>query len=363
MSITLKIIYASIMLFAVFIVVGGKFPDFGRTFIAREPDGYVVGDQYRMCDLDRFREEIPSLKPSAATPLEQADILTLGDSFFNSTLASDLFANELARKAGLRVHNLHTSEFFEPQSYPLSYLENIGYQTGKSRIMLLESVEREVLERGDGYNKAGLSSSNELDAFAFKVLKNSDLEYFFKHNVIVRPLGKRLKNFRFQYLSIVDKSIGAYSLNPDMLFYQRDLEFARLKKSEAMLDSTADSIARLSETLRQRYNIDLIYLAIPNKYSVYHGLAVAESRYDGFLPRLSEKLTRRGVKNLDIYTLYSRYNKAGMPLLYFSSDTHYTAYGKSVLVDACADLIKKLRSADSLRPVALDLAAGSGKHH
>ena len=50
--------------------------------------------------------------------------------------------------------------------------------------------------------------------------------------------------------------------------------------------------------------------------------------------------TERGVKNLDVYALYSRYNKPGMPLLYFSSDTHYTAYGKSLLVDACAEMIK-----------------------
>ena len=339
MSTTLKISYAAIMLFALFIVIGGKYPAFGRLFVADEPVGYTTGDQYRMCDLDRFWEEIPVQKPSEMAALEEADVLTLGDSFFNSTLASDLFANELGRKAGLKVHNLHTTAFFEPQSYPLSYLESSGYHGGRRRILILESVERTVLERGDTYNKPGASTSNKLDALAFKVLKNNDVEYFFKHNIFVYSLGKWLKNFRFNYLKVVDKSIGAYSENPAILFYQRDLEFGRLKKTEAMLDATADSVARLSATLKKRYDIDLIYLVIPNKYSIYHGLVTGGDRYDNFIPRLTKKLTDRGVKNLDAYSLYSRFNKAGMPLLYFSSDTHYTAYGKSVLVDACAGMI------------------------
>lgn len=343
MTTALKCIYAAIMLFAVFVLIGGKVPSFGRMFVAEEKAGYVIGDQYRMCELDRFKEEIPVKKPSATAPLEEADILTLGDSFFNSTLASDIFANELAGKGGLKVHNLQSSTFFEPESYPLSYLESISYQGSKRRILILETVERSVLARGDTYNAAGASSSNKINALAFKVLKNSDVEYFFKNNVIVHPLGKWLKNFRFNHLNIVDRSIGSYSERPDMLFYQRDIEFGALNKTDSMLDSTADSIARLSNTLKQRYDIDLIYVVIPNKYTIYHGFVRNGYNYDGFLPRLYGKLTARGVKNIDAYALYSRYNKSGMPLLYFASDTHFTAYGKSLLVDACAEKIKAVR--------------------
>lgn len=349
MSALLKFVYAAIMLFAVFIVIGGKFPSFGRLFVAEDASGYAVGDQFRMCELDRFREEIPVTKPSATAPLEEAEILTLGDSFFNSSLASDLFANELGKKTGLKIHNLQSQTFFEPQSYPLSFLESIGYQGGRRRILILESVERSVLDRAKTYNAAGASSGNRIDALAFKVLKNSDLEYFFKNNVVVHPLGRWLKNFRFRYFKIVDRSIGSYSEHPDMLFYQRDIEFGAVRKTDAMLDATADSVARLSAALKQRYDIDLIYMVIPNKYSVYHHFVPDGYSYDGFIPRLSRKLSERGVKNMDVYALYSRGNKAGMPLLYFSSDTHYTAYGKSLLVDACAEMIKA-RDSGNHRP-------------
>lgn len=339
----LKFIYALAMAFSIFVVAGGKFPAFGRIFLEKEPAGYILGDQYRMCDLDRFREEIPSVPPGPNPPLQEAEIVTLGDSFFNSALGSRYFASELAGKLGSKVHNMHTTEFFEPESYPLSYLEKIGYKGGRKRVLILESVERSVLERAEKYQTVGVSASNELDAFAFRVLKNNDVEYFFKQNVIVKPLGTRLKNFRFEYLNIVDKSIGAYSLNPDMLFYQRDLEFNSIKKNEALLDSTADSIAKLSTTLKSRYDIELVYLPIPNKYSVYHTLVSGAQAYDDFIPRLCRKLGERGVANLDAHTLYSRHNKPGMPLLYFASDTHYTAHGKALLVDACAELVRSLR--------------------
>lgn len=337
-----KFLYAAVMLFALFIVVGGKCPSIGRAFMAPEPPGQLGGDLYRLSELDRFREEITLGRQAPMGTLEEADVLTLGDSFFNSNLGSDLFASELAGRLGRKVYNLRSDTFFEPQSYPLSFLESIGYQPGKKRVLILESVERSVLDRGDTYNAASGSSGNKIDAIAFKVLKNSDVEYFFKNNVIVHPVEKWLKNVRFDYFRIVDKSVGSFSENPDMLFYQRDIDFGKTRKSDALLDQTADSIERLSKTLQKRYNVELIYVVIPNKYSVYHHLVQDGYRYDDFIPRLSRKLTARGVKNIDLYSLYCRYNKPGMPLLYYASDTHYTPLGKRLLVDACAAAIEKV---------------------
>lgn len=339
MSTTLKVLYAAILLFSLFIVMGGKFPSFGRLFLPDEPTGKVVGDLYRLSEVDRFREEIP-VKPQRPTAtLDEADILTLGDSFFNSNLESDLFASELAARIGRKVHNLQSATFFEPQSYPLSFLESIGYRGDKRRIMILESVERSVLDRGETYNMSSGSSGNAVNALAFKLLKNNDVEYFFKNNVIVHPFAKWLKNVRFDYFRIIDKAVGAYSENPDMLFYQRDIDFGNLKKTDSMLDATADSIAQLSRKLKERYNIDMIYVVIPNKYSVYHGLVRNGYSYDGFIPKLSQKLTARGVKNIDGYSLYSRYNRPEMPLLYYSTDTHYTPLGKSLLISECARMM------------------------
>ncbi|TFG91539.1 MAG: hypothetical protein E4H15_05615, partial [Syntrophobacterales bacterium] len=232
------------------IVLCGKVPVIGKKFIVQGQPDCVSGDLYRLCEVDRFRESIAALQKTPTAPLQQAEILTLGDSFFNSALQSDLFANVLATKSGYAVHNLAGSNFFEPFSYPLAYLKAIGYQSDRRRILILESVERSSLERTSTFESAGGSTTNSLNAAAFKLLKNNDVEYFFKNNIVIHPAMKWLKNRRFTWFGSIDKAIGAYSINPDMLFYQRDLDFAARPKPDPILDRAADRVADLARTLR-----------------------------------------------------------------------------------------------------------------
>ena len=331
----LKAIYTCLMLAAAALVIGGKVPSIGAWFVAAEPAGTHVGDLYRLCGVDRFREPIRAQASCRNTPLRQAEILTLGDSFFNSALDSDLFANVLAEKSGHAVHNLPADGFFEPFSYPLAYLEHIGYRPDRRRILILEAVERSSLERTSSFNARAGSSSNRLDGLAFKVLKNSDVEYFFKNNLVTRPAISWLKNLRFDWFGIVDGAIGAYTLNPDMLFYRRDLDFAAQPKPDSVLDGAADRVAQLSATLRTRYGLDLLLVIIPDKYSVYREQAGADDPYDRYIPRLVERLRKRGVHSVDLYTAYLISLRAGKEPLYYMSDSHYTPLGKSILVDEC----------------------------
>jgi hypothetical protein len=294
-----------------------------------------VGDLYRLCEVDRFRETIRSVASAPTAPLEQAEIVTLGDSFFNSSLESDLFANELAREGGYAVHNLTSADFFEPQSYPLAYLQASGYRPDRRRILILESVERTSLERTGTYLAAAGASSNRLNALAFRVLKNNDVEYFFKNNEVTHPVFKWLKNARFEWFGVIDRAIGAYTLHPDMLFYQRDMQFAAEPKPDAVLDAAADRVARLAETLRRQYDLDLLYVVIPDKYSVYRDYLPHESRYDLYVPRLVARLLSRGVHAVDLYAAFMEKRRSSNEQLYFVTDTHYTAAGKAILVDAC----------------------------
>lgn len=342
----LKVIYACLMLAAAALVIGGKVPSIGAWFVAAEPAGTHVGDLYRLCGVDRFREPIRALAPGRNTPLRQAEILTLGDSFFNSALDSDLFANVLAEKSGQAVHNLSDDGFFEPFSYPLAYLEHIGYRPDRRRILILEAVERSSLERTSSFNARAGSSSNRLDGLAFKVLKNSDVEYFFKNNLVTRPAISRLKNLRFDWFGIIDGAIGTYTLNPDMLFYRRDLDFAALPKPDSVLDAAADRVAQLSDMLRTRYGLDLLLVIIPDKYSVYRERAAAHDPYDRYIPRLVERLRKRGVHSVDLYTIYLNSLRAGKEPLYYLSDSHYTPLGKSILADECLREIAAMKVAD-----------------
>ncbi len=336
MGVVSKTIYGVILAGAVAVVIGGKFPAVGKHFVATDPAGQHVGDLYRLCEVDRFKETIRSVAPPPTAPLAQAEILTLGDSFFNSSLESDLFANELARKGGFAVHNLASADFFEPYSYPLAYLKSIGYRPDRRRILVLESVERSSLERaGSSYLGAAGASANRVNALAFRVLKNNDVEYFFKNNMVTHPAIKWLKNVRFDCFGVIDRAIGAYTVHPDMLFYQRDMEFADMPKPDAVLDAAAGRVAQLAEILRREYDLDLLYVVIPDKYSVYRDYLPYAGRYDGYVPRLVERLRSRGVHAVDLYAAYEERRRSGSEPLYFVTDSHYTAAGKAVAVDAC----------------------------
>lgn len=344
-----KLIYGLILIGVAAIVIGGKFPAVGKHFIAKESTDSHVGDMYRLCEVDRFKEPVRSVVSSPTSPLATSDIITLGDSFFNSSLESELFANELAGKSGYAVHNMASSNFFEPYSYPLAYLKYIDFKPERRRILILETVERSSLERTTTYNSLAGTSANRLNALAFKLLKNNDVEYFFKNNLVIHPINKWLKNLRFEYFGIIDKAVGSYSVNPNMLFYQRDVEYASVPKSDIVLDDGADQVARLADILRSRYDLDLLYVVIPDKYSIYQDYLKTKNSYNMYIPRLVDKLRRRGVHAVDLYRAYKSYRQTNTDLLYFVSDTHYTARGKAILVDEC------------LREIALMSKSNRGK--
>jgi hypothetical protein len=355
-----KSLLVFIVLAALVIVLCGKVPSIGKNFVAVGPSNRISGDLYRLCEVDRFRESIEVLPPAPSAPLEQAEILTLGDSFFNSSLQSDLFAGELAAKSGYAVHNLTDSDFFEPFSYPLAYLKAIGYQPDRRRILILESVERSSHERTTTFESGGGSSANRLNAVAFKLLKNNDVEYFFKNNFVTHPAIKWVKNLRFDWFGSIDKAIGAYSINPDMLFYQRDLDFAARPKPDPVLDRAADRLADLARTLRQRYNLELLYVIVPDKYSVYRDYLSQEKPYDRYIPRLVERLRDRGVPAVDLYSVYRRFRRNDTRPLYFAGDSHYTATGKMVLVDEC---IRELAEMNVRKRTSVEKPNRNGSRH
>ncbi|HJV36718.1 alginate O-acetyltransferase AlgX-related protein [Geomonas sp.] len=327
-----RIIYAALIAAALAVVIGGKFPSVGKHFLKKE--AVPQGDLSRLSGLDRFSQPVKVVTPTPTAPLENAAVVTMGDSFFNSSLESDLFANEVARKGGMAVHNVALRKDFEPCSYPLAYLASIGYRGDRRRILVLETVERNTFERTIRYCAAARTSAAPTDTLANRVLDNGDVEYFFKNNLVVHPLLKWLKNARFRWFGKVDQAIGAYSENPSMLFFHSDLDFAAIKKDDAVVDAAADQVAWLAALLRERYNMELLYVVMPDKYSLYRRYVRDATPYDLFVPRLVDRLHRRGVHALDMYSAYLNRETPGHPF-FFAGDTHYTAAGKAVLVDEC----------------------------
>jgi hypothetical protein len=335
--------------FSVFVLAASKAPAWGRQFL---PHGgaFFGGDLYNKCLIDAFRGRIERREFGEAREdgtLESADAILIGDSFATTALDSDALPAELEKKAGLRVFTVLDSLAIDS---PLAFLEKARYGKGARKPLLLVTAERSSLGRAATYARAyaapgpGRFLRSLYAAFKDAAFIREDTTYFFTHNRFVFPAYKWLKNVRFAlFREIDDANVPFYSLDPPMLFYRDEVDFNRAEKTAARIDAAAASVARLARELKARHNLELVYVVVPNKYSIYHDVLGAGHGYDGFLPALFRRLESAGVPTVDLYARYRAYREGGAPgLLYYPSDTHWTPLGKSLLVEECLNWFRKI---------------------
>ena len=313
----------------------------------RTNSGFTNGDLYNQCQVDFFKEKIPYVPVVTGNNFENSEIITLGDSFFNSVLSSDVFASELGKYVQYKVHNIqNTGKYFAMEvDYPLAYFINRGSDNHKKRILILETVERFSLKRSGLYCGANRPDSPQSRFKRF--YDNSDIEYFFQNNIVFNPVLRMIKNARFRIFGLVDGSIGAYSINPPMLFSEEDISFRNKVKSEPEIERMADNIGELSRMLETRFNIILVYVIIPDKLSVYRDKAGNEPPYNDFIPKVTSKIRQRGVKCIDLYSVYRNQRQHDDAMLYFGADTHFTPLGKKILAVECAREIDKIMKSEA----------------
>lgn len=131
-----------------------------------------------------------------------------------------------------------------------------------------------------------------------------------------------------------------HSEEPPMIFLDGDINFDKYAAEDKQVNTIADRVASIRDLLKNKYNVELIFVIIPNKYSIYNDFIEGSFRADNFLLKLSEKLEKLSVRNIDLYSKYVKYrNEDDSELLYYSDDTHYTKRGKFILVD---EIVKKV---------------------
>ncbi len=226
-----KITYIIIFVFAIFSILAGKISILGKYFLYEE-DMYP-GGLYKLCKINEFKEKIHTLKQHNVHSIDDADIITFGDSFFEVTLESESFPRELEKKTKLKVYNAG-EKVWRSHYNPLIYLNKMNYQKGQRKYLILETVERLSLARGLNYisdyakyesGELKNHTKNQYQKFFDKIFDNDDIDYFFKENIIIYPLNKYIKNIRYTLFGDMDERVGLCSKNPKMLFYFEAVEF------------------------------------------------------------------------------------------------------------------------------------------
>jgi len=106
--------------------------------------------------------------------------------------------------------------------------------------------------------------------------------------------------------------------------------------TDDQLDSICDHMSALSKELLDRYNMHILYLPMPAKYTLYHKV-VNDDPYNEFLPRLFEKLEAKGVKFVNVYDDY----KKSDTLLYYRTDSHWNQKGIDIAYKNMLDYISR----------------------
>ncbi|MBN1883721.1 MAG: hypothetical protein JW885_16280 [Deltaproteobacteria bacterium] len=320
-----------------FIFILSRF-EFSRSILFQQ---YQYGDLYEMALVRDFRfprSSIPThYSDVVLDDIDEADIICFGDSFF--VVHGDLFARMLKEKTGKKVASVNPLDVVEESNNPIVMLTEFGYEPQEHpTIMIWERVERGItplfvdpkIERDEIFDKIEAAKTETISTSDIR----EDLTFVYTKNISTVFVQSLIKTGKFRVFGEISPLTPEYSLEPEMLFYYRAVEGYKRKMTESFIQKTADNIALTSERVKETFGITTVFMACPNKYTVYGDFAAAPD-YNELIPLLVEALEERGVITVDLTKTYDDYRKehGDTSFLYYQSDTHWNELGTRIAVD------------------------------
>ncbi|VAW19535.1 hypothetical protein MNBD_BACTEROID05-112, partial [hydrothermal vent metagenome] len=331
MKFVFKILFIFIFAFSLFVVIGAKIKTVRHLFVREEKKedrnrGYFSGNLYYMSKIDKFKGDYMIFPHTETDEIEDSSIIVIGDSYARFDSGSPIFADLLELSLGQRVYQVPYNLAVDK---PANYLKSIDFKENGKKIMILQSTERHSMMRAHDFNNLLKQGSRSKLKFLVKLRKkifdNRDIEYFFSNNKFTYKFLKDLKQVKFDWFGDIDSKTAVYSQDPDMLFYYDEVDFYRGTKIKSQINKMVKNIVDLKDTLKTKYDIDLIYSILPEKYTIYKDFVGEKKEYDGFIPRVVSALREEGVETIDMYDVYMSYrNKKESGLLYYPQDSHFT---------------------------------------
>lgn len=294
--------------------------------------------------IKHFRED--SLPPAALkyrnTPkhpqVNEADILTFGDSFFDFARMTT-FPERLGDTLHKRVYYQRMLE----DHRPVIYLRHDDYNNPRARVLLYETSERflafRFLNRHDTVPAAdNRSALRKMGAAArdWLFLEDSEVKYsvLMQRSMLTTDIYSEINTFKFDAFGYITESTPRYVFhgNKPWLFTQDEVNDANSSFyypfTDDEINQICDNIADLGNVLHEKYNLQLIFMPVPSKYTIYHTL-LNNDKYNDYLPRLYAGLEKR---NVPVVKLYDRYRNSDK-ILYYYTDNHWNKNGLDIALD------------------------------
>lgn len=251
-------------------------------------------------------------------PVQDAEIITFGDSFFN-WIHLYPFPQRIADETNRPVRHFQTY-------YAEEHLTNIDYDTTQARVVVYEVVERYIPLLFSKKYRANLAQQHEI--------KNRKLDYIFvkepekKYSVLLQKswLSHHIYSFiatiKFKLFDELPATTPVYSEEPPMLFYS-ELFNGRATSynfdfSEEDIYEMCDGIEALAKTLEEDFNMKFVFLPLPNPVSVHYDL-IGRDDYNQLISRIGTELDNRNIVNVKVYEPFMQSGE----ILYFPNDTHW----------------------------------------
>lgn len=312
------------------------------------------GELYYFSCIDDFKEDLPKaidkyrLSDRNST-IDEADIITFGDSYFDFSRQLSL-PERLSEETGKNVHTIYSF-------YPLIYLNQIGYQKQKKKLFIYETAERMIPERFGSGNKMNstISAPTEglsIDAFftrAFNGPNEERLDKILKGSFLTSWIYSRISTFRYHELGYISKQAPDFRTDTDpWLFYGESVNGEKssiqYQHSDKEIEIYCDNIKLLQDNLKSKYNLDFVFISVPNKITSMRNRLLPPIPYNNLLNRVQEGLRKRGVPYVD---LYSEFNKSS-DILFYRTDTHWNKKGVDIAVDKILELFKQKNGLNTL---------------
>ena len=176
-------------------------------------------------------------------------------------------------------------------------------------------------------------SSKLLNEYIFKSTDEQLFNLMLKRSYPTFGIYSFFSTLKFKWFGNISSMTPIYQVSPEpWLFYNATIDQGPgsfyHKYSSSEIDTYADNISKLSKELKHVFNLEMVFMVVPNKISLYSGV-ITNDDYGDFLPALQLALDARGVKYVDLYSDFS----TSADTLYFGTDTHWNKKGVDMALE------------------------------
>ncbi len=284
----------------------------------------------------RFSDKHPTL--------EEADILIFGDSFFDFT-RQKTFPERLADSLNKKVN-------YERFFYPLETFKRKNFSNNQPKLLIYETVERDIGIRFKESHKDTFYRDNrseirkkvaEVRDWIFVDMEEEMYNKMLKGSVFTTDIYSWIATVKFNLFSFISPLTPKYYLGdttrPWLFFHKQvndEVSSFYYRHTDEEIETYCNNIADLARKLKTNYNLDFLFIAIPNKYTIYHTL-INNDEYNELLPRVYACLEKKGVPVVKLYDDFKNADK----ILFYGTDTHWNKNGVDIALRKTLEKLNK----------------------